>query len=137
MSNLVIIKDGDLVVDDAFMAMKKVEETVAKLKQEEDYLKIQRQNYEANLEEAKTFIKEYMKVNGLAEITGTVVKYSLSKSQPQLVIDDESVIPAEYKEETVVTKIRKDAIKDQLKMGDNIPGCYLRDTFALKVGVNK
>lgn len=136
MNELVVHEDGSLrSVDDAYISIRHVENAIESLKKEEDERRARRKALEARVEDAKAFIKRYMLQEGLAELEGNVVKYSLAKSQPKLVIDDEKVIPEDYKLQTVITEIRKDAIKDQLKMGDQIPGCRLEDSFSLKVGV--
>lgn len=136
MNELVVHEDGSLrSVDDAYISIRHVENAIESLKKEEDERRARRKALEARVEDAKAFIKRYMLQEGLAELEGNVVKYSLAKSQPKLVIEDEKVIPEDYKLQTVITEIRKDAIKDQLKMGDQIPGCRLEDSFSLKVGV--
>lgn len=135
MNELIKLTNGNLVADDAFMKIREVETLVEEMKAEEAHLAKRRKTYEDAIKSAKEFIKDYMLEQGLAEITGQVVKYSLVKSNPTLVIEDESLIPEEYKETTFQTKVRKDAIKDQLKMGDNIAGCKLEESFHVKVGV--
>ena len=136
MNELIKIMDGSIdSVDKTFSAIKFVENLVNDRKAQEKELASERKNLELALEDAKTFIKEYMLTNGLAELEGSVVKYSISRSNPKLIIEDESLIPKIYKEETITTTIRKDAIKDQLKMGDDIPGCKIEDSFALKVNL--
>lgn len=136
MNELIVHEDGSLrSVDDAYISIRHVENAIESLKKEEDERRARRKALEARVEDAKAFIKRYMLQEGLAELEGNVVKYSLAKSQPKLVIEDEKVIPEDYKLQTVITEIRKDAIKDQLKMGDQIPGCRLEDSFSLKVGV--
>lgn len=136
MNELIVHEDGSLrSVDDAYISIRHVENAIESLKKEEEERRSRRKALEARVEEAKAFIKKYMLQEGLAELEGNVVKYSLAKSQPKLIIEDEKVIPEDYKQQTVITEIRKDAIKDQLKMGDQIPGCRLEDSFSLKVGV--
>lgn len=136
MNELIVHEDGSLrSVDDAYISIRHVENAIESLKKEEEERRARRKALESRVDEAKAFIKRYMLQEGLAELEGNVVKYSLAKSQPKLVIEDEKAIPEDYKLQTVITEIRKDAIKDQLKMGDQIPGCRLEDSFSLKVGV--
>jgi len=130
------IKDGSLIsVDNVYQLTKSFEEQVEVLKAEEKKISQDRKKLELYLENAKQFIKKYMVENGLAELDGTVIRYSISRGNPSLVISDEKLVPADYKESTVTETIRKDAIKDQLKMGDVIPGCELKESITLKVGL--
>lgn len=136
MNELIVHEDGSLrSVDDAYISIRHVENAIESLKKEEEERRARRKSLEARVDEAKAFIKRYMLQEGLAELEGNVVKYTLAKSQAKLIIEDEKSIPDDYKLQTVITEIRKDAIKDQLKMGDQIPGCRLEDSFSLKVGV--
>lgn len=136
MNELIVHEDGSLrSVDDAYISIRHIENAIDSLKKEEEERRTRRKSLEARVDEAKAFIKRYMLQEGLAELEGNVVKYTLAKSQPKLIVEDEKAIPEDYKLQTVITEIRKDAIKDQLKMGDQIPGCRLEDSFSLKVGV--
>lgn len=122
-------------VDDVFVTIKDLEKYHTNLKKEEAELVQKRKAVEDSIDKAKEFVKKYMIENGLAELEGTYVKYFLSKSNPKLVIEDEKLIPKDYLVDTITTTIRKDAIKDELKIGAEIPGCRLDESFALKVSV--
>lgn len=136
MKELELIKDGSLIsVDNVYQLTKSFEEQVETLKAEEKKISSDRKKLELYLETAKQFIKKYMLEQGLAELDGTMIRYSISRGNPRLVIKDEKQIPADYKESTVIETIRKDAIKDQLKLGDVIPGCELEESITLKVGL--
>lgn len=136
MNELILHEDGSLrSIDDAFISIRHVENAIDSLKKEEQERARRRKEMEAMVEDAKAYIKRYMLTEGLAELEGNVVKYTLAKAQPKLIIEDEKVIPDDYKQQTVITEIRKNAIKDQLKMGDMIPGVRLEESFSLKVGI--
>ena len=138
MKDLEIIKDGSLIsVDNVYQLTKSFEEQVEVLKAEEKKISSDRKKLELYLENAKQFIKKYMVENGLAELEGRTMIYKISNGNPKLIIKDEALIPDEYWQSTITTTrtTKTDAIKDQLKMGDNIPGCELEDTFTLKTVV--
>lgn len=137
MNELIKIENNKITIDSTFAAIKDIEKRILEFKIEEESVASARRSLEFAVAGAKETIKKYMQDNGLCEISGDLVKYSLHKGNPSLNIEDESKIPTVYKEETITTKIRKDAIKDQLKMGDIIEGCSLSDTWVLKIGVNK
>ena len=108
-----------------------------KIKSEEATLAAKRKTLELLVEMAESSIKEEMGAEGMCELQGEMIKYSLSTSPPRLIIDDQLLIPKEYMRETVVVEIRKDAIKDQLKLGDVIPGARLEYGTTLKLSAVK
>lgn len=122
-------------VDDVFVTLRDLERFQINLKKEETELVQKRKQVEDSIDKAKEFLKKYMIENGLAELEGTQVKYTLSKSNPKLIIENEKLIPKDYFVDTIVTTVRKDAIKDELKIGAEIPGCRLEESWALKVAV--
>lgn len=138
MNELEKIKDGSLIsVDNVYQLTKSFEEQVEVLKAEEKKISQDRKKLELYLENAKQFIKKYMVENGLAELEGRTMVYKLSNGNPKMLIKDAALIPEEYWQTTTTTtrETKNDAIKDQLKMGDVIPGCELEETFTLKTVV--
>ena len=51
----------------------------------------------------------------------------------KVIIDDESVVPTEFKEIISTIKISKTAIGEQLKAGIEIDGCRLERTHRLEI----
>ncbi len=135
MKALIQINSTPQAVDAAVVTLNDAEKRASELKKQEQSIARERKEIEAQIEAAKAAIKDFMLNQGLAELEGSLVKYTLSKSAPKLIIEDDEVIPDIFKVSTITINVRKDAIKDQLKLGDNIPGCHLEDVFALKVGV--
>lgn len=73
---------------------------------------------------------QVMEVNNLRNEQLTVaVKLNPSK----VIIDDESAVPAEFKEIVSTIKISKTAIGEQLKAGIEIDGCRLERTHRLEI----
>lgn len=108
-----------------------------KLKHMEMELAAQRRSLEFVVEQAESSLKEEMSSEGMVELHGEMIKYSVSPSPHKLIIEDESQIPAEYKIEVLTTQIRKDVIKDELKLGTIIPGAKLEQGVTLKLSANK
>lgn len=108
-----------------------------KIKQEEAILKAKRAHLEMLVECAETSLKEEMTAEGICELQGEMIKYTVTPSPHKLVIDDSELIPAEYKVQVVTVEIRKDAIKDELKIGTVIPGAHLEQGTTLKLSANK
>lgn len=138
MKELELIKDGSLIsVDNVYQLTKSFEDQVEKLKSEEKKISTDRKKLELYLENAKQFIKKYMVEQGLCELEGRTMVYKISNGNPKLLIKNPELIPEDYWQTTTTTtrETKNDAIKDQLKIGDSIPGCELEDTFTLKTVV--
>jgi hypothetical protein len=71
----------------------------------------------------------------LTEVIGSDYVAKVSSSQPKLVIDDNLLVPESYK--IITFEIDKDAIKDALKKGLDVPGCRLEQSKTLRWSVNK
>jgi hypothetical protein len=108
-----------------------------KIKQEEAGLKAKRTHLEMLVECAESSLKEEMTAEGICDLHGEMIKYSVAPSPHKLIIDDPELIPKEYKVEVVTVELRKDAIKDELKIGTVIPGAHLEQGTTLKLSANK
>ncbi len=108
-----------------------------KLKSQEMELSHQRKALEFVVEQAESSIKEELRNEDRVEMTGELIKFTIHDSPPKLIIEDESLIPEVYKTEVIKKELRKDAIKDELRMGNEIPGAKLETGITLKTLVNK
>lgn len=74
-------------------------------------------------------LREYliynMQESGISKVECPLFTASLRKGVEKVVIDNEMLIPDEYAQIEVVTKINKTEIKKQLKAGAEIPGARL------------
>lgn len=107
------------------------------LKAQEAALAGQRKSLELLVQMAESSVMEQMHEEGLSELPGQLVIYKFKLNPHKLVIDDESLIPDLYKREVKSIEIRKDAIKDELKMGSEIPGCRITQDVSLQLTTNK
>lgn len=108
-----------------------------KLKAQEAVIASSRKHLELLVEQAEESLKEEMSLDGLCEISGDMIKFTLSNSNPKMIIEDEKLIPEIFKRDIIVTEIRKDAIKDELKLGAVVPGCKLEQGLTLKLSARK
>lgn len=131
------IPDGRAKVDHVAILINMISSEAKKLKSEELQIASKRKQLELLIEAAESELKLEMSDEGICELQGEMIKYSLSNSPPKLIISDTTLIPKEYLRETVTIEIRKDAIKDQLKLGDIIPGAHLETGLTLKLIANK
>ena len=60
-----------------------------------------------------------------------VFKIRLKKNPPKCIVQDESLIPDEYKKTTVACEVSK--IKDAIKSGVDVPGAYLVQDTSLQI----
>lgn len=106
------------------------------LKTHENLISMQRKSLELLIQTAENTILQEMNEEGLTEIGGNLVKYSLKLNPHKLIIEDESLIPELYKDKITTLEIRKDKIKDEMKMGAEIPGCKLIQDVSVQLKTN-
>ena len=75
--------------------------------------------------EKKTNIVNSMLQNGLKSVEFVNQKFTLKKTPWSLKINDEEMIPQEFKKEKVEIVIDKKAIKDKITAGEEIAGCEI------------
>jgi hypothetical protein len=88
------------------------------------------------IEKRAGHLKEYLKVNmertGIMDITCPYFAIKVKKCPPSVVIDDSSLIPAEFIKRREVVSEDKAAIKAALKDGD-VPGAHLQQATRLEI----
>ena len=62
---------------------------------------------------------------GVEELVGNDFKWKLVNNAPSLIIDNDGLIPAKFKEVVQTTKLRSDLIKEALKNGEVVPGAHI------------
>ena len=88
-------------------------------------LKKARQN---KLEKFKQYVKENMDRLGITKMDTELGTLSIAKNPMSVEIENEEVIPKEFKQQVITTKIDKTAIKNHFKAtGEIIPGTRIID----------
>jgi len=86
----------------------------------------------AIIENRKTSLRDYlqhnMEVSGISKIDCPLFSITLAKPMPMAVIENESLVPAEFVQTKTLTSINKKAVLDALKAGRVIPGCALGES---------
>ena len=131
------VPDGPAKIDHIAHLINLINAEAKKLKSQEMATAAQRKQLELLVETAESELKIEMSAEGICELQGEMIKYTLSNSPPKLIITDSALIPKEYMRETVTIEIRKDAIKDQLRLGDVIAGAHLETGMTLKLSAKK
>lgn len=86
----------------------------------------------AIIENRKTSLRDYlqhnMEVTGINKIDCPLFSITLAKPRPMAVVENESLVPAEFVRTKTVTAVDKKAVLDALKAGRAIPGCVLGES---------
>ena len=81
----------------------------------------------------KTNIVNSMLSNGLKSVEFVNQKFTIKKNPWSLKINDEEMIPQEFKKEKVEIVIDKKAIKDKISAGEDVAGCEITYSHSLVI----
>ena len=113
--------------------LKNMQANIDSVKSEEDRLKKKR----AMIERQYSGLKEYLMLNmvelGLGKIDNGVLKASLTKPKPMLVVTQEGIVSDLYKREKTTVSIDKKKMLDDLKDGKKVAGAEIGES---KAGLN-
>jgi Siphovirus Gp157 len=101
-----------------------------------DYFKTISKQCENASRRLKDNIKIAMINLGTDEIKGNDMRFKLVDGAGSLVIEDEEMIPVEYKEVVIETVILKDKLKEDLKKDIEIPGARIEPTSSVRTYAN-
>ena len=110
-------------IDSDIIAMKDAEKRIA----------ARRKSAENKVLHMKTYLLENMLRTGITKIECPEFKISTRKNQAKLVVNDESKIPDEFKQDVTHTEIANTRLKEALKNGANIEGAEL--TFGTSLSI--
>lgn len=102
------------------------------LKEEEQRIKNRRQSAEKQLARTKAYFQGVMEFHGLKSIKGESSTLSIRRSE-QVVVNNPEYIPENFKRIKTTIEADKAAIKEALKSGEEIEGCYIVENFSLNV----
>lgn len=106
-------------------------DTVA-IKSEIDRLTELKKSKENKIKNLKEYTKMCLQETDMKKVETSLGSMTLRKNAASLVIDDESLIDADYKQEVVTVKIDKKAIKEDItKNGVVVAGCHLEASTSL------
>ncbi len=106
---------------------KSIELAISTYKDEEKRLAERRKVLENKLDRYKEYVKKNMEQMGLQKIETPLGVLSISKVRASVEVIDESMISNEYKTQTVVQTIDKNAIREAIRKGINVQGVKLID----------
>ena len=111
--------------------MQNMDSDVIALDNEIKRLQAKEQVINKRYDELKQYLSETMQNMGTKKIETPLFTFSLRKSE-KMIIDDNTLIPAIYKESIVTEKIDKKALKNAYKE-ESLPGCHIEINQNLQV----
>lgn len=102
------------------------------IKEEETRLKNKRITNENKIKALSLYLEDFLKNSGLTRLKTGLFTLSIQNNPPSLEIYDATLIPDKYLIEQLPT-IDKQAIKELLKQGIEVPGAELKQTKGLRI----
>lgn len=122
--------DGYHMIIDRFEALKN------HYKQKSEYFNLISSQCGQASKRLKDNIKYAMVQLGVDEIKGNDMRFKLSQGAGSLILEDEEMIPVEYKHEEVVTHIKKDDLKKDIKDGKVVAGARVEFNPSIRAYAN-
>jgi hypothetical protein len=92
-----------------------------------------RKSTERKAEWLKDYVHVQMQAMDLLDIHDNQIRLSIRKNPPKVIIENDDLLPEDYKEVQVNVLIRKTLIADAIKNGDKVPGAYLHYGTRLQI----
>lgn len=137
---LLVVNEKELSakVDSYKFIIDDFEAFTAMLKAREESLYQVRKSMENSIDRLKKNIKDAMLSMDTQEIKGMEYSFKLSDSKPSVVVENEALIPDQYKIFPVaVAKIDKESILRDYKSGNLVEGASVVPNKSLKISLNK
>lgn len=84
----------------------------------------------------KEYLKMCFKAHNTYSVRGISHKITAYKTKPSVIIENIDAIPMKYKRAVVSYEIDKDKIREAILAGERVDGASLKDSYALRVGLN-
>ena len=81
----------------------------------------------------KDYLHNEMKAINLLSIKDSQISLNIRKNPGRVIIENERLLPEDYKEAQTTILIRKSLIADALKAGQAVPGAVLRNGTRLDI----
>jgi uncharacterized coiled-coil protein SlyX len=115
--------------------VKHLEVTADAMKDAEAQLYKRRKAVEARIEHIKSYVLNVMQHNKIEKIETPYFNLSIVKNPPSVDIFDSNQVPDHFmrQPEPPPPSPDKVAIKESLKLGEDVPGCRLTQTLGLRI----
>jgi len=112
--------------------IKALEGNIATIKSETKRLQALETTQQNGVKRMKETIFNHMQDTGKRKVDGQLFKFSIAKSPPSLEVLDEQSIPKDFYV-TPQPVLDKAAIKEELKLGHEVPGVQLKQGESLRI----
>ncbi|MFD2448314.1 siphovirus Gp157 family protein [Vogesella fluminis] len=113
--------------------MQEFEGQIAMMKLAEQRMAFRRKSLEKRTETLRQYLLQHLCRVGIFEIETPEFAIRVYDNPPRVILDDEDLVPAEYKEEEVVVSVRKDELRRAMLEGEIIPGAHLERSQRLAI----
>jgi hypothetical protein len=110
-----------------------IDADIAGINTELDRLTKRKKTMANNVEQLRQWILFSMMACKDRVIENELVRVSLRNSVPRVVVENESLIPADYFVEEVTRKLNKEKVKEDLKNQKDVPGATLAQDLCLVI----
>ena len=127
--------DGDLVekLNNITYMIKELDAGEKALKEEEERLKARREIMVKNRKNLSQYAEMCMKLMHKTKVKGDKFSWNIQKNPPKVIIDDVLDVDPKYIETVTESKIDKQRILQDLKLGKEVPGCRMEQTESLRI----
>lgn len=126
---------ADMIEDKAeniAYVIKSIEADVKVLKEEENRLKERRTALENKVASMKQYLFEQLSAAGIDKVKRPKITVSIANNPVSVDVLEEALIPGDYFVQQAPA-INKKAILEQLKAGEEIPGCGIKQSKSLRI----
>lgn len=110
-----------------------LEATAAQIRDAEKQMAERRQFIERRAARMRDYLLTNMQKSGISKIESPWFAISIRNNPEAVTIDDEAALPAEFVRVKEVRSADRNAIKDALKAGQDVPGCRLTRSQRLDI----
>ena len=105
----------------------------AAVREVEDRMTRRRKALEGRAESLREYLHFHMQRLKVQVLKSTELTVKIKRNPPRVVIDNEALLPDDYKEVELAIKIRKQSVQQALGEGRTVPGARLESTTRLDI----
>ena len=110
-----------------------LESQAAEIKLAEQRMNTRRKSLEKNAKKLRDYLLSQMQLINMKEISTPEYMITIRRNPAKVEIVSEALVPDDFKLEEVVVKLDKNAIKQEIKAGNPVPGAVLTQNQRLHV----
>ena len=99
----------------------------------EDRMTRRRKALEGRAESLREYLHIHMQRLKVQEVKSAEITVKIKRNPPRVVIDNEALLPDDYKEVELTLKVRKQLVQKALGEGRTVPGAHLESSTRLDI----